>query len=112
MISKPINRNGTKCPLYRTRVDKVCHECELYQHVSGKHPQTGDAMDYWGCAFNVAIFLSIENTAVAQRSVATMDALRREVQQASDVALVDTLGRLNDRIDDARANGATKLIGN
>ena len=104
MISKPINRNGTKCPLWRKRVDKVCHECEFYHHVSGNHPQTGVLMEHWGCAINVVIPLTIENTVVAQRSVATMDALRREVQQAGDTSLVETLGRLNDKIDESRSS--------
>ena len=106
--------DGMYCPLWRKSCVKVCHTCEWWDHVRGKHPQTGHDIDHWACALKMMPMLSIENTMVARQTTASVDELRKEVHQANDQAMVGAMVRLNEKLDETRGitNGtAPKLIG-
>jgi len=96
---KPRNDNGMSCPLWRKACAKVCHTCEFWDHIRGKHPQTGADMDHWACTMKMQTYLSIENTMVARQTTASLDALRKEVNDANCQFINGTLERLNSKLD-------------
>lgn len=79
MDSKPINQSGMKCPIWQKPVNKCCHECELYTHIAGIHPTTGDYIDKWMCAHVAAIQVTIDAGKQAMASAATIQALRNDL---------------------------------
>lgn len=101
-MSKPIHKDPqAMCPLWRKPCTKVCHTCEWYVHLSGKHPQTLAPMDDWKCSIAWLPILHVEHSQMQLRTTETVDALRKEVHQANDQAMVGTLGRLNEKMDAA-----------
>jgi len=50
MQQRPIANKGFMCPLYKQDVSKVCHKCEWYTLIRGKHPLSEEIIDQWGCA--------------------------------------------------------------
>lgn len=112
-MSKPHNTNGMHCPLYRKACSKVCHTCEFWDHVRGKHPQTGQDMDHWCCTMKMQTLLSIENTMAARQTTASVDQLRKEVRESSDQAMAGAIGHLNQQMAHAIATATPpKLLGN
>lgn len=79
MDSKPINRSGMKCPLWQKPVKDKCHECELYTHMSGIHPVTGDNVDKWMCAILAQVQVSLDAGRQAMVGAATTQALRNDL---------------------------------
>jgi len=59
--------------MWRKPTIEVCHTCELYDRIYGTHPQTGEAVDYWGCALNRLAVIGLET---AKASAATGDAVQ------------------------------------
>lgn len=108
--------DGSTCPLWRKPCVKVCHTCKMWEAIRGKHPQTGADMDHWDCTFKMQTVLALENARVTQQATATLDALRKEVAESHDVAMVGAIQRLNRQFDAAQqaalANGSSpqKLI--
>ena len=106
-----------KIMCHRTGFEKRCFDmvvhckCRAWVKVQGADPQTGEILDQFDCADHWAPTLQMEAIKVARQTFATLHELRNEVALSRDHALVSTLGRLNDKIDDARANGVPKLIG-
>jgi hypothetical protein len=45
------------------------HRCRWFVQVLGAHPQTGDALDRWGCAVEFLPLLLLENTKYAREQV-------------------------------------------
>lgn len=114
-MSKPTNTGGGTCPLWCKACSKVCHECEFWTHVRGKHPQTGIDMDHWSCAFTMMPMLSIENTMAQRQTTASIDAFRGEVHKANDTSMIGAISHLNRQFEDAKqltTVSAQKLIGN
>lgn len=78
-IEKPRRMAGTTCPLMRQDVNKVCHRCELYTHLRGKHPQSQETIDSWGCALAFLPMLLVENAQMARQTGAAVESFRNEM---------------------------------
>lgn len=108
--------DGMNCPWYRKPCIKVCHTCEMWERIQGKHPQSGLDMDVWACTVKLQTLLQIEQIKETRTASASVDHLRKEVQTGNDSAMVGTLARLNEKIDHqsgmAQIGGISpKLIG-
>ena len=98
-MSKPKHTDPTSyCPLWRKKCVSVCHTCEFWDHVRGKHPQTNADVDHWACAIKMTVMLSIENTQAQRGTMASIDQFRKEVHTANDQAMVSAIARLNQNI--------------
>jgi len=66
-----------KCPLLK----KACieHDCQWYTNVMGKHPQTEETINNWGCAVEWLPVLLIENAQQARQTGASIDSFRNEM---------------------------------
>lgn len=87
--------DGMHCPLWRKACVKVCHTCELWAHVAGKHPQTGADIDHWACTMRMQTLVGIENTMAQRQTAASVDALRKEVREANDQGMASALMGIN-----------------
>jgi hypothetical protein len=76
-------------------MDKVCHICPLWTQIKGKDPQSESEINRWDCGLAFLPMLLVENAQRQMQTVATIDALRREVQRVNDVNIVESMGRLN-----------------
>lgn len=63
------------------------HECVLYQMVEGRHPQTGELVSEWDCAFNWTNVLLVENAKQQRHTQAAIESLRNLI--ATDQELVE-----------------------
>ncbi len=65
------------CPL----IKDDCKElgCSWFTQLRGKHPQTGEPIDEWGCAITWLPILMIENTKEAIGVSASIDSFRNEM---------------------------------
>lgn len=99
MAQKPRHDDdGSMCPLWRKACVRVCHTCELWGHVVGSNPQTGEHMDAWRCAFKMQLYLSMEATRVGRQTVETLDRLRQEVRSSNDEGMANALYGLNEQV--------------
>jgi len=78
-MQKPAQIAGTICPLMGKDVSKVCHNCEWYTLVRGKHPQTEEQVDNWGCAIAFGPMLLINAAQAAHQGAAATESFRNEV---------------------------------
>ena len=76
---KPIAKSDMYCPLWRKPMSKVCHTCEWWTHVRGKHPQGEEIVDHWGCAISWLPMLMIENSQMQRQTGAAVESFRNEV---------------------------------
>ena len=69
-------------------------------------------MDIWCCTIKMQTLLQIEQIKETRTASASVDHLRKEVQQGNDGQMVGTLARLNGKIDAALEDKtAQKLLG-
>lgn len=87
--------DGMHCPLWRKACVKVCHTCEFWAHIVGKHPQTNADVAHWSCAFRMQTMIALENTLAQRQTTASVDELRKEVRQANDVGMANALMGIN-----------------
>lgn len=104
--------DGTYCPQWRKPCHKVCHTCKWYTMIPYWKPETRTQVERWDCAIAHGSGLQFEMLGAERQTTATVDALREEVQQGNDASLVNTLDRLNDKLDDAQGSVARPLLGN
>lgn len=78
-MQKPIASKGTNCPLWRRDVSKVCHTCEWYVSVKGKHPQSEEMIDQWACAIAWGPMMMINVAQQAHQGAAATEGLRNEL---------------------------------
>jgi len=78
---------GRICPFHRKDVSKVCHKCPLWVRVRGLHPQTGEMLDEWQCAFTWAPVLMIESARQTSQAGAAIESFRNEVVRATTETL-------------------------
>lgn len=81
MTGKPIAAPGTRCPLWRKDVSKVCHTCEWYSRIQGMHPQTGEQLDKWMCAVTAQLLATLDAGKAATVGAATTQELRNDMQR-------------------------------
>ena len=76
---------GKYCPLIKK--DCIGLQCSWFMLVRGKHPQTGQDVDEWGCAMTWLPVLLIENSQQQRQTGAAVESFRNEVvKSAEDVA--------------------------
>lgn len=70
-----------KCP--QTGFKRACleHGCEWYIHVLGKHPQTGNPIDHYGCAIAWIPVLIIESSQETRQAAAAVESFRNGVSE-------------------------------
>jgi len=79
---KPRAKSGMKCPLWKKPMKQVCHTCEWWTHIQGKHPQSNEQLDHWGCAIAFMPML-IENSQMQRQTGAAVESFRNEMVNAN-----------------------------
>ncbi len=64
------------CPLIGEECMKL--KCEWFTQVRGRHPQTGEEVDEWGCAVSWLPMLLIENSQMQRETGAAVESARNE----------------------------------
>ncbi len=72
---------GQFCPLIGKDCIKL--ECSWFTQIRGKHPQTGEDVDEWGCAIAWMPILLIENTQQQRQAGSAMESFRNETVKAN-----------------------------
>ena len=67
---------GKFCPLIGK--DCIGLECSWFTEVRGRHPQTGEQIDEWGCAVTWMPVLLIDNTQQQRQTGAAVESFRNE----------------------------------
>lgn len=75
---------GKYCPLLKK--DCVGLQCAWFMLVRGKHPQTGQDVDEWGCAMTWLPVLLIENSQQQRQTGAAVESFRNEVIKSAEEA--------------------------
>jgi hypothetical protein len=79
--------SGTHCPL----LDKECiqFKCAFWTQLRGRHPQTGEEVDEWGCAIAWLPLLLIENAKETRQGAAATESFRNELCKRADQAALE-----------------------
>lgn len=95
--------------------DMVVHsKCRKWVHVQGKNPQTNGDVDTFDCRDHVDHMLTIAILQAQRQTTATVDALRKEVNEGNDQSMTGLIGNLNRQMESVAAIAApatAKLIG-
>lgn len=75
---------GKFCPLIKK--DCIGLQCSWMMQVRGKHPQTGEEVDEWGCAITWLPILTIENSQQQRQTGAAVESFRNEMVKANEVS--------------------------
>jgi hypothetical protein len=59
------------------------HRCAHYQEIMGKHPQTGEVLNHWDCAFNWTNILLIDAAKEVRQAAAAVESFRNESVSSS-----------------------------
>jgi hypothetical protein len=86
-VEKPRAKSDMKCPLWQKPMKSVCHTCEWWKHIRGKHPQGEEAIDHWGCAIAWLPVLMIENSQMQRHTGAAVESFRNEMVKANSGAI-------------------------
>jgi hypothetical protein len=91
----PIFDPDGKCPLLNKKCIK--HQCVWYNMLQGKHPQTGQNVQEWGCSIAWMPLLLVENSGKQVQTNASIESFRNEMVKANMVtlALVEKQGKQN-----------------
>jgi hypothetical protein len=89
MAQVPRADAGRICPFHNKDMALVCHTCPLWIQLRGKHPNTGEDVDDWGCAFAWMPMLLIENAKQIRSNAAATESFRNDVT-AIGTAMVKT----------------------
>ena len=84
------------CPLDKF---KPCRqmECAWFLKVNGTNPNTGEAVEDWGCAMAWLPILTIENSQMQRQTGAAVESFRNEMVKANqDTAAIFYLGVVSD----------------
>ena len=81
----PIFDPDGKCPLLNKKCIK--HQCIWYNMLQGKHPQTGQNVQEWGCSIAWLPLLLVENTGKQVQTNASVESFRNEMVKANMVTL-------------------------
>jgi hypothetical protein len=77
-VERPRATKGQTCPLHKKDMSTVCHKCPWWTQVRGKHPQSEEIIDQWGCAIAFLPILLIENTQMERQTGAAVESARNE----------------------------------
>jgi len=81
----PIFDPDGKCPLLNKKCIK--HQCIWYNMLQGKHPQSGQNVQEWGCSIAWLPLLLVENTGKQVQTNASVESFRNEMVKANMVTL-------------------------
>lgn len=87
-----------RCPF----LNKACieHDCMMWTHVTGKHPQTGAVEDVWDCSIKWMPILMVENSREVRHGAAAVESARNEITSRQDVLNnAVTMAQSNRRIE-------------
>lgn len=76
---RPIAFVGTICPIYNQDVSEVCHKCEWYTEIKGKHPQTEEQIDRWGCSITWLPMLLVNAAQEVRQGAAATESFRNDM---------------------------------
>jgi len=74
------------CPLVKEKC--IEHRCVFFNHVIGKHPQTGAQVDEWDCAIAWSTFFMIEQAKAIREVAGEAQAMRNDMQETGKKALL------------------------
>ena len=75
-------KQGKFCPLIKK--DCIELQCSWFTQIRGKHPQTGQDVDEYGCAICWTPILLIENANQARQTSAAVHSFRNEMVKANE----------------------------
>ena len=70
------------CPLIQDKCKKL--GCSWYTQIGGANPQTGEAVDEWGCAVTWLPMLLIETSQQSRSTGAAVESFRNEMVKANE----------------------------
>ena len=85
------------CPLNGFKKCKQ-FECGWFIQIRGKHPQTGEELDEYGCAMAMMPMLMIENSRQTSQAGAAIESFRNEMVKANMVTLNSLLDAKNKKL--------------
>jgi hypothetical protein len=74
------------CPFWRGPCRE--HKCRLYVQIMGKHPQSEEQINRFGCSFEFLPMLLIENAQQSRQTGASVDSFKNEMVRMNGVAAV------------------------
>ena len=74
------------CPLNGFKKCKRFN-CAWYTQIRGKHPQTGEELDEYGCAMAMLPLLMVENSRQTNQTRAAIESFRNEMVKANMMTL-------------------------
>lgn len=78
------DETGSQCPMSQ----QPCAEkkCAWWIQVRGHNPNTGEAMDHWGCAMSWMPVLLIENSQMQRQTGAAVESFRNEMVRGNEAS--------------------------
>jgi hypothetical protein len=92
MAQIPHADKGLDCPLWKKDMSQVCHACPWWIQLRGKHPQSEEEMDRWGCAVGWLPILLIEGAQQTRQAGAAIESFRNEMVEGQ-AAFVEVIGQ-------------------
>lgn len=72
---------GSFCPLIKDECMQL--KCAWFMQVRGKHPQTGEDLDEWGCSVVWTPFFMMENAKQTTHTTAAVESFRNEMARTN-----------------------------
>lgn len=79
----------------------MCHKCPWWMQLRGKHPQSDEEIDRWGCAVGFLPLLLLEGAQQTRQAGAAIESFRNE--------MVDANLRLIKVAEEGKGNGNHRL---
>lgn len=77
-------------------------ECGWFTQMRGTNPNTGEAVDSWGCAVTWLPMLLVENASQSRQTGASVESFRNEMVRANQASLELLTGEVNARINNSK----------
>lgn len=78
------------CPFWRGPCKE--HECRLYIQLQGSNPNTGEAINKWGCSFEFLPMLLVENSQQQRQTGAAVESFRNEMVELNTQPQLKRIG--------------------
>jgi hypothetical protein len=80
-----------QCPLNKFEPCKQL-DCAWFLKISGTNPNTGEALDEWGCSIAWMPILLIENSQMSRQTGAAVESFRNEMVKGNEIMVRNFLG--------------------
>jgi hypothetical protein len=80
-----------QCPLNNFEPCKQL-DCAWFLKISGTNPNTGEALDEWGCSIAWMPILLIENSQMSRQTGAAVESFRNEMVKGNEIMVRNFLG--------------------